>query len=172
MGRILSPPHPRGRPGWARVPIAQLPPRECSLGSSHGAPSSGWDPLLGRAIRITLGKILIIVASKAPPLAGAGPCPGNPNNQHHWHFSHPRWGGGSHVTHTPPRCFGFFFFFSQCHFLEPSLRPAVPGRLVGAGRWAGLGVSTREAENVKLWGMKERRKTYCPSKFIRDSPHF
>lgn len=46
-----------------------------------GLPAQGGTPLLGRAIRITRGKILIIVASKAPPLAGAGPCPGNPNNQ-------------------------------------------------------------------------------------------
>lgn len=29
-----------------------------------------------------------------------------------------------------------------------------------------------ERENRKLWRMKGRGKTYCPSKFIRDSPHF
>lgn len=38
------------------------------------APCSGWDPLLGGAIGITPGKILITVASKVPPVtAVAGP---------------------------------------------------------------------------------------------------
>ena len=77
-------------PGGARVSICAITAQECSWGSSHGAPSSGWDPLLGWTIRITLGKILIIVASKAPLPADAGPCPGSSNNQRLWHFSHPR----------------------------------------------------------------------------------
>lgn len=111
---------------------------ECGRGSSHGAPSSGWDPLLGQAIRITLCKILIIVVSKAPPLAVAGPCPGSPNNQHLWHFSHPWWGAGSRDPWVLRR--------------QEPLPGAQPGtgRCQEAGRgWGRVGVCVRGGCKVK-----------------------
>ena len=118
------------------MPICAITAQECSWGSSHGALSSGWDPLLGRTIRITLGKILIIVASKAPLPADARPCPGSSNNQRLWHFSH---------RHPPPPPLESWVgrvipspSLDESHFLEPSLGPTGAWRLVGAGQSWGV----------------------------------
>ena len=113
------------------MPSCAITAQECSWGSSHGALSSGWDTLLGRTIRITLGKILIIVASKAPLPADAGPCPGSSNNQRLWHFSHP-WLENWVVRVIPLPS------LDESHFLEPSMGPTGAWRLVGAGQSWGV----------------------------------
>lgn len=144
------PAHPtnRSRPGWAPVPITQSLPWECGRGSSHGAASSGWDPLLGRVIRITLGKILIIVAPKPLPLAGAGLCPGSPNNQHHWRFSHQRWEARSPDPQLPLRR-------EPLPGTQPGTRTHRTGRLEGAG--VGLGGVREDNMEEREEGSKEGR---------------
>lgn len=101
---------------------------ECGRGSSHGAPISGWDPLLGRAIRISLCKTLIIVVSKAPPLALPGPAQEVQIICTYGILVTP----GGEPGHVIPGC-----SVGGSHFLEPSLGPAGAGRLEGAGAESG-----------------------------------
>lgn len=128
LGHILClPPHPQS----PRELIAQSLPGECDRGSSHWASSSGWVPLLGRAIRITVGKILIIVVSKGPPPEGAYPA------QEVQIISTTgllvtRGGEPGHVIPSCP--------LGVTHILEPSLRP---GSARGWWRLGEVGVESK-----------------------------
>lgn len=76
------------------------------------------------------------------PTTHAQPCPGTPNNQHRWTFSHPRWGACSRDPQLPPR-----------HEPHPGTEPETETRKCHGG-W-GWGVREKERRVLRE---EERKK--------------
>lgn len=136
-------PHPQS----PQVSIAQSLPRECNRGSCHWAPSSGWAPLLSRAIRITLSKILIIVASKGQHRRVPSPAQEVQIISTTGLLVTPC---GELCHHVIPSCPS-----GMSHILEPSLRPTS-----ARGCWVGRKGEGEENSNSKKKKNLLREFTY------------